>query len=716
MTSSSARLVRVGIIGCGRIARVHLRYLRQVPGVEVVGFCDRDLQQADELRRHAGAGEVFREVADLLRTPLDAVHVLTPPTAHADVAIAALESGTHVLVEKPMATTAAAARRMEAAAHAAGRILCVDHNRLFDPVVAQARALIADGAIGSLLSVEVYQGVNVQEGGPAAAPLLMWLNLAPHPLYLLRAFVGDIAEWHAYGGPLGELRAVLKGTRALGYLCFSPGTMPYLNALALHGTKGTIHIDMNTMMLLRRRERRLPKMLAKAALNVESGLQLLWGTARTTVRVASGRLGTYPGMGVVIRGFYDAVRTDADPPVSTADGRVVVELLERVWTEAQDGDPGVQEGRRRWGAGWLPTRGEAKALVSGAAGLRGRQTVLVTGAAGFLGRHVVAALRQQGHRVRAMVHSSPPPSDWHGVEVVTAALSDNRGIARACADVHAVVHCAARVARRGSRAEFVRDNVSGTVHLLEAARAAGVASFVHVSSIAVYGHVSQSPPIVEDGGYDPYPELRGAYTWSKIEADRLVQQFGWAGGVRTVILRPGILIGADGPEFTARLSIGPIKGRLLIVGRRDALLPLCHVDDVARAIIAALTAERAQGPYNIVDNAVTQEEWLQGRVARGLSARVHYVSPSLLAIPAAVLEFVARVFRRSSPTLSRYKIRRATESLLYDAGRARRDIGWTPEVGLRAFLDTSQTHAGVLTQHDDVPGQVAVARGRESIR
>jgi nucleoside-diphosphate-sugar epimerase/predicted dehydrogenase len=678
----SIRPLRVGLIGCGRIATVHLRHLRPVPNVEIVGFCDREIAQARALRAQAGTGAVFADVADLVREPLDAVHVLTPPATHAEVAIAALERGLHVLVEKPMATTAEAARRMQEAAQRAGRILCVDHNRLFDPPIVRARQMVADGAIGTLLSVEVDQGVNVQEGGPAAAPLTMWLNLGPHPLYLLRDFIGEITEWHACGGPLGELRAVLKGTRALGTLLFSPGTAPYPNALTLHGTNGTLEIDLNTMTLVRRRERRLPRMLAKAALNVDHAVQLIAGTVRTTWRVTTRRLGTYPGIGVVIERFYGAIRNANDLPVTSADGERVVTLLEDMWAQAQRRDARAV-GQRRWAAGWLPSRGAP--------------AVLVTGAGGFLGRRVVAALRENGHHVRALIHATPPPEEWVGdelVDIVSGQLTDDDGIRHALAGAKAVIHCAARVSRRGSRDDFFRDNVSGTAHLLEAAAAAGVERFVHVSSIGVYGYHNGGEPTREATGYDPHPELRGAYTWSKVEADRVVQEFGRHGRLRTVIIRPGILVGPEGRGFTSRLALGSVLGRLLVVGRPSALLPLCHVDDAAAAVLAAITADAAQGAYNVVDDEVAQDEWLRSLAARGASKRAMFVPPLMLTIPAAALELTFRMARRPTPSLSRYKIRRATESLRYDTSRARQELGWTPAVGVRSLIDGARSTNG----------------------
>lgn len=665
---NSSPVIRIGVIGCGRIANVHLRHLRSVPNVRVAALCDLDVERARALGAQVGAEEVCRDVADLLRLQLDAVHVLTPPMAHAETAIAALEQGMHVLVEKPMATTAAAARRMQEVALATRRILCVDHNRLFDPAIVRARELVASGAIGTLLSAESYQGVNVQEGGPAAAPLAMWLNLGPHPLYLLRAFVGEIGEWHACGGSLGELRAVLKGTHGLGYLCFSPGTSPYLNALTLHGTKATIQIDLNTMTLLFRRTRRLPSMVAKAALNVEQGLQLLGSTARTALQVVTRRTGTYPGIGEVIRRFYGAVAGKEAPPTTPADGQMVVELLEQIWARTHQNGSAPQARRRVW-----------TGRLRGGNG----HPILVTGASGFLGRRVVAALTERGLRVRAMVHTVDLPEEWGDVEPVTATLGDEDSVARAVAGVQAVVHCAARVARPGNRTDFFRDNVNGTGQLLQAARSAGVERFVHMSSIAVYGRNPESGPIGEQVGYDPHPDRRGAYTWSKIAADRLVQQFGYRTGLRTVILRPGILVGPGGPEFLARLCLGVFRGRVLVVGRRWVRLPLVHVDDAGRAAAQAVVAPGAKGAYNLVDQVLTQDEWLAPRAGRSL--RPLYISPHLAAIPALGLEAMAWLLRRGSPTLSRYKIRRATDSVRYDTTRARLDLGWTPETGVRVL-------------------------------
>ena len=155
--------VRVGLIGCGRIARVHRSYLQGLPRVEIVGVTD-----ADELACRRFAGEFglrgFATVAELVeRVHPDVVHVLTPPPSHAPLAIQLLESGINVLVEKPLAMGAAEADRVLEAARRSGRWVSVDHNRWFDPVVQRAARAVEWGTLGDLVGVDVFQGAEAGE-------------------------------------------------------------------------------------------------------------------------------------------------------------------------------------------------------------------------------------------------------------------------------------------------------------------------------------------------------------------------------------------------------------------------------------------------------------------------------------------------------------------------------------------------------------------------
>ncbi|HEY8517996.1 MAG TPA: NAD-dependent epimerase/dehydratase family protein [Candidatus Binatia bacterium] len=310
---------------------------------------------------------------------------------------------------------------------------------------------------------------------------------------------------------------------------------------------------------------------------------------------------------------------------------------------------------------------------------------LLTGATGFLGSRLAARLAREGRELRAIVR---PGTDLRRIprevrEVVWGEIHEPDTVARAMAGVDTVYHTAARVSGSGDRAAFARDNVEAVRTLLEAADAAGVRCFVHVSSIGIFG-ASQNGAIVESTPLDPAIEERGHYAWSKAEADRLVRSFQPRSGMKVVIVRPGILYGPDAPPFIARLQF-PVprgKGRRVVVGRRDALLPLAHVDNVCDAIVLAAQKGEHGAAYNVVDEPARQGEYLELLAASGVPVRPTFVPPAALWPVALACEVVGKLTRRRLP-LTRYKLKRATESLRYDTTRAREALGWKPAIDLR---------------------------------
>lgn len=340
------RTHRVALIGAGRIAAVHLGYARQIRNARVVAVCDPAPGRAEALAQARGVPASYTDLGAMLReSEPSIVHVVTPPATHAELAVCAMEAGANVLVEKPMAMTVAECDRMIAAARLHGRRLCVDHNRLFDPVVRRARTLIERGVVGDLVSVEAHQGVNpVELAGAGAgahwsvenafAPLY---NLAPHPFYLVASLLGPIGEMAVMGRPsagdrplMGEIRVLLEGARAYGYVAFSIGTQPYLNHLNVFGTKATLRVNLNTMSIVSERVRRLPKLVAKLAANLEPAGQLVGATVQNVLAVALRRMKLYPGIGETIRRFYRSLDDGAPPPVDGEAGREVVRLLNEV--------------------------------------------------------------------------------------------------------------------------------------------------------------------------------------------------------------------------------------------------------------------------------------------------------------------------------------------------------------------------------------------------
>jgi len=149
------RVVRWGVVGCGQIAYDKVMpALAAAANCEIVGLCDPDpasLQRAHATHPQARA---HTELADLLADPaVEVVYLGTPNFLHARQAIAAAEAGKHVLVEKPMALSAAEGREMVAAAERAGVKLMVAYMTLFNPAYQMAKRIVDTGLLGEVVAV-----------------------------------------------------------------------------------------------------------------------------------------------------------------------------------------------------------------------------------------------------------------------------------------------------------------------------------------------------------------------------------------------------------------------------------------------------------------------------------------------------------------------------------------------------------------------------------
>jgi nucleoside-diphosphate-sugar epimerase len=313
---------------------------------------------------------------------------------------------------------------------------------------------------------------------------------------------------------------------------------------------------------------------------------------------------------------------------------------------------------------------------------------LLTGATGFLGNHLAARLGRDGRKLRAIIR---PGTDLRRIpsevtEIVWGEINEPETLRGALAGIDVVFHTAARVSGGGSRDAFQRDNVAAVEALLRAAEAAGVRRFVHVSSAGIFGAGQKGGAITEETPLDPAIERRGFYAWSKAESDRLVRAFAAQSTLETVVVRPGILYGGEAQPFIARLQF-PVprgKGRRVIVGSRRALLPLTQVDNACDAIALAAERGRSGASYNVIDGVARQGEYLDLLAAhRVANVRPTFVPPFVLWPVALGCEVVGKLAKRNLP-LSRYRLKRATESLSYDTSAAREGLGWTPNVDLPA--------------------------------
>jgi predicted dehydrogenase len=196
--------MKVGIIGASFAKAAYLPALRHVEGAEVVAIASARLSSAQAAAAAFGVPHAYDDWRHMLNSHhLDLVCIATPTVTHADMAIAALDAGAHVLCEKPTAMNAAEAKAMLDKAEALGRVHMIDHELRFNPNRRKVKALVDGGAIGTVRHVAVSNVVSAY-GDPASRAKGDWWSLASegggrlgangsHQVDLLRWWFGEVA-------------------------------------------------------------------------------------------------------------------------------------------------------------------------------------------------------------------------------------------------------------------------------------------------------------------------------------------------------------------------------------------------------------------------------------------------------------------------------------------------------------------------------------------
>ena len=299
--------------------------------------------------------------------------------------------------------------------------------------------------------------------------------------------------------------------------------------------------------------------------------------------------------------------------------------------------------------------------------------VLVTGAGGFIGSHLVERLVNEGARVRALVHYNALESrGWlndaavrENVEVVAGDVTDRDSVRHAVTGTEVVFHLAALIAIPYSYqapASYVRTNVTGTLHVLQAAHELGVERVVHTSTSEVYGTARYVP-------IDEAHPLQGQspYSASKIGADKMAEAFACSFEVPVVTVRP---FNTFGPRQSARAVIPTVITQCLTGSavRLGSLTPTRDLNFVTDTVDGFVRAASAPGAVGQTINLGSGREISIGALAQLIGE---------LAGRPVTVECDPQRLR---PTGSE------VERLLADNRRARELLDWAPAIGLEEGL------------------------------
>jgi len=320
--------------------------------------------------------------------------------------------------------------------------------------------------------------------------------------------------------------------------------------------------------------------------------------------------------------------------------------------------------------------------------------VLVTGATGFIGGRLVAALQERDARVRVLVRSIGNLSlNGDRVETVVGDLADSASLTRACVGMDTVIHAAGFAhVDTGNTPEYAARhwaiNAQGTFKLLDAAREAGGARFVFLSSVKAVGDPGQRSV---NEGWDAQPET--AYGQAKRAAEERVLAVGRSAGMHVVNLRPALVYGPGMKGNLPRLIDAVRRGWLPPLPETGNRRSLVHVDDVVQATLLAAALPVAAGQTYFV----TDGQSYSGRELDRLIRRRLGLAEPCWTLPAPILYGVAGLVdgllwltgQRNRPVWT------ALNQVLgwagYDSSRIQRELGYRPEWNLeRVFRELTK--------------------------
>ncbi len=317
--------------------------------------------------------------------------------------------------------------------------------------------------------------------------------------------------------------------------------------------------------------------------------------------------------------------------------------------------------------------------------------LLVSGVNGFIGSNLAGRLLRDGHKVRGLVRASSDRSFLKGLDVdlFTGDVTDRPSLDPAMAGVEVAVHGAGFASDWGPYSKFHDVNVTGTKNMAEAAQAAKVRRFVHLSTAALHGF----PGARNMDESSPMPNSPFSYCVTKRLAEEWLWGFSKSSGLEVTAIRPGNVFGPKDHTFIEKYAAALEQGKAGYVrGGRSWTCP-AYVENLADAIALACFEPAAKGEAFIVTDGL-EIDWrtFTERLADEMGVKRPGMSvPFWLGYAvASLLESVYWTCRiKSAPLLTRYRICNGGRDYHFSIAKARRLLKYEPRVGFEESIRRS---------------------------
>jgi predicted dehydrogenase len=353
-------MLKVAIIGCGKIADVHASQVLRLPGVEIVGVCDREPLMAQQLYDRFPIKAHFSDVSELLeKARPDIVHITTPPSSHFSLAKMCLEFGAHVYVEKPFTLDAHEAEWLLELATTKNLNLTVGHDEQFCHAARRLRSLVSNGYLGAgAVHMESYYCYEL--GGAYVEALLgdkqHWVRRLPGKLLhnIISHGIARVAEFlssesplviaHGFTSPylrnlgetelIDELRVIISGQESTtAYFTFSSQMRPSLHQFRIYGSKNGLVLDQDQETLIKLRGSKYKSYAEKFVPPANFAKQYLGNLKHNLGAFSRNDFHMKSGMKCLTELFYQSIEQGGPAPIPYREILLTARIMDEIFTQ-----------------------------------------------------------------------------------------------------------------------------------------------------------------------------------------------------------------------------------------------------------------------------------------------------------------------------------------------------------------------------------------------
>lgn len=359
-------MIKVVIIGCGKVADQHAAQIQRISGAEIVGVCDREPLMAKQLFERFRINKCFTDIEEMLEeVKPDVVHITTPPQSHFELGKLCLEAGCNVYMEKPFTMDTEEAQELVRLAAQKGLKLTAGHNAQFTHAMVRMRELVKNGYLGGkpvhMESVYCYSFGDESYAKALLGDSEHWVRKLPgsllqniishgiskiaeyltgdRPLVVAHGFTSPLLKSIGQGDIIDEVRVIIRDEDlTTAYFTFSSQISPTVHQFRLYGPKNSLVVDDDHQILIKVDNKEYKSYLRYFLPPFGYAKQYIENFCGNFIKFIRKdfHLPFDAGMKTLIESFYHSVLNNAPLPLSYREILLTSKIMDDIFAQIKD--------------------------------------------------------------------------------------------------------------------------------------------------------------------------------------------------------------------------------------------------------------------------------------------------------------------------------------------------------------------------------------------